>query len=373
MTYSTADAQAAQMQQQDDSTVAYIFNWTSRFGYQTIKLPSVTASRNNGVVSQTLRENGGETKDSIRIFEALNVPVTVINEYLPDYRPKKRESTHINIGTKWARMIVQGALQRDLRDKYLKSVGLEGWMFSSKDIDKIAEAIDDIRQLMSSLLALLRDDRVYFNAFNVYGLRVRRVFEAADLDEEMIDKYRNYFPSKEQLVPGSQFNVTTSIPKPLNAETAAIREIAQFAGSKEQRSAMEMLIDSGASSLRQAAEQARQDMVDEMMQLVAEQLDKIESVEGKSLTSAARAKLDEQATRIQSLLNMLDGLQDRGEFSDVARTVQSIAGELRTGHTVELSERLSSLRRELRGEIDVDQLDSSEGEGHRAVGRWMML
>ncbi|MEL6853492.1 MAG: hypothetical protein AAFO83_00110 [Cyanobacteria bacterium J06607_13] len=351
---------------------AYVFNWSFRVGHQTIKLPGVTSAKANGVVATALRANGGETRDSIRVFEALNVPVAVINEYLPDYQPKRRSDTHIDIGTKWARLIVQSALQRELRDQYLKSLGLEGWMFAAADITDVSGAVSSCRDLLGTLLELLKDDRVYYNAKNVYELRVRRVFEAAGLGEDAIAKHKSLFPAKNALTLGSSFSIATTIPKPLNAETAAIREIAQFAGDKEQKAAMELLIDSGASSLQQAIAQAREQMVDEMMSLVAEQLNKLTSVEGKTLTLAARQKLDQQATRVEALLNMLESLNSGGELSDTARAMQSVTSKLQTGHTVELSDRLAEIRRELSGDTDTEQLDDN-GQGHLAVGRWTMI
>jgi hypothetical protein len=363
----------------------HLIQVTLETGYTSKKLPSELMRDPN--FGSLLADNGVKDRSSIAIFEALDVPVSLIKSFIPEWEPKQNNATHQTVSTSWATNILRARFET-MRTKLFKPVSKElGWMFPSSRMAEVANMLTEINELCAKLVEILTCDEVYQDAKDLYELRVTTVVSAAcsqrsdiQLGEELyIDQLMAEFPEPYDL--RNKFKVTITPPRklPSLAERLEADSMAcnMLAGSLDSENALALasMQQQGLESLRASVEQQAKELQNELMAAVADTAKRITSAKGQC-TPALASKLSEIRERIGVVADMLSGLSGASPFQELAERMAAISSAYVSDSEREESFiQLGGLKEALKAEIDT--IAANEGgeksAGHLDLESWVSL
>ena len=241
------------------------------------------------------------------------------------------------------------------------------WFIRECDLEKAANEVQTMRESFTKMQNELISD--YDVERDEYLLKVGKILRSAGVEgnelENALSHYLLYFPSQEKVLADFRLEFTGPIRVPSMQEQCEQDAIlAESENRLNEANIIQQLQIEYTRNIRAKFSSAIDEAKDEIYGILAEQLEKLETISTDEVNKRTQNSLQKAIERMSILTGYDQGLKGIAEhFGAIVSTAKNL------DQRSEMFNKISDLRHKLSDEIS---LISSEGKGHKALAQWMM-
>lgn len=240
------------------------------------------------------------------------------------------------------------------------------WFIRECDLESAADEIQQMRNQFNEFQNELLND--YEIERDVFLSKVGKVLVSAGIESSELEKalshYICYFPSKEKVIADFRLEFTGPIRVPsLKEQSEHDATLAENLNRLNEANIVQQLQIEYTNNIRAKFTDAITSAEDEIYCILAEQLEKLETVGTKKVNKRTQQGLEKALERMSVLTAYNEGL------SGIAEQFGVIVSFAKNRQRSQMHNQISDLRNKLNDEID---LISNNGKGHKALAQWMI-